>query len=85
MHSFFHSTDYIKRNVVLVQHEVGHLLGFNAQSMSYLRDGDTGKPLTDRDESGDVPDTTVECTGLLSSSFGSSSMMVPMPSSGWWR
>lgn len=81
MHSFFHSTDYIKRNVVLVQHEVGHLLGFNAQSMSYLRDGDTGKPLTDRDMSGDVPDTTVECTGLLSGGSTMVSSNIPLPSS----
>lgn len=44
-------------------HELGHVLGFNAQSLAHFRDPDTGRPLTPRDEHGDVPDGPVECTG----------------------
>ena len=44
-------------------HELGHVLGFNAQSLAHFRDPDTGRPLTPRDGRGDVPDILVECTG----------------------
>ena len=64
IHNFFHDTNYVKRNVVTMMHEVGHILGFNAQSLSMIRNPDTGEPLTPRDEMGNVPDSTVECTGV---------------------
>merc|ERR1719253_803910 len=56
---FFHNHERIERNIVTIMHEIGHILGLNAQSLANLRDPDTGKPLTPRDESGDVPDTMV--------------------------
>ncbi|KAL9188965.1 hypothetical protein ACHAXT_011455 [Thalassiosira profunda] len=64
VHDFFHNPEQIKRNVVTTIHELGHVLGFNAQSLAHFRDPDTGEPLTPRDERGDVPDKGVECTGV---------------------
>jgi leishmanolysin-like peptidase len=34
-------------------HEIGHALGFASDSLAYFRDGDTGAPLTPRDEDGE--------------------------------
>jgi len=75
-HAFFHDRDRIQKNVVTILHEMGHILGFNAQSLAHFRDGDTGEPLTPRDAFGDVPDTTVECTGVSPRS----SAEIPLPS-----
>ena len=60
----FFRDDQLKRNIVTIMHEMGHILGFNAESMAHFRDGDTGEPLTPRDGNGDVPDVKVECTGV---------------------
>jgi hypothetical protein len=64
VHDFFHDPDQIERNVVTVMHKVGHVLGFNAQSLANVRNPDTGEPLTPRDANGDVPFVSVECTGI---------------------
>jgi len=64
MHNFFHDQGQIKRNIVTVMHEIGHVLGFNAQSLANIRDPDTGEPLTPRDGNGNVPYANVECTGV---------------------
>ena len=75
--TFFHDPVQIERNVVTVMHEIGHLLGFNAQSLANVRDPDTGEPLTPRDANGDVPLGTVECTGIAPRAYSD----VPLPSS----
>lgn len=62
--AFFHNKNQIKRNIVTIMHEMGHVLGFNAESLAHFRDGDTGEPLTPRDKNGDVPDVVVECSGV---------------------
>mmetsp|Transcript_27092 Transcript_27092/g.48877 ORF Transcript_27092/g.48877 Transcript_27092/m.48877 type:complete len:1218 (-) Transcript_27092:184-3837(-) len=64
VHHFFYNQEQIKRNIVTIMHEIGHILGFNAQSLANFRDPDTGQPSTPRDEHGDVPDGKVECTGV---------------------
>ena len=65
IHYFFHDQGQMKRNIVTVMHEIGHVLGFNAQSLANIRDPDTGEPLTPRDANGNVPMTNdVECTGV---------------------
>ena len=66
----------IERNIVTIMHEIGHILGFNAQSLANIRDPDTGEPLTPRDENGDVPDSQVECTGISPRSKSE----IPLPS-----
>jgi len=63
-YNFFYNPDQIKRNIVTIMHEMGHILGFNALSLANFRDPDTGKPLTPRNEHGDVADVDVECTGV---------------------
>mmetsp|Transcript_26174 Transcript_26174/g.39626 ORF Transcript_26174/g.39626 Transcript_26174/m.39626 type:complete len:1029 (+) Transcript_26174:96-3182(+) len=52
----------IKRNIMTVIHELGHMLGFNPHAMAHFRAPD-GSPLTPRDENGDVVDQEIECTG----------------------
>jgi len=52
----------IHRNVMTLKHELGHALGFNALSMAHFRRPD-GSPYTPRTPEGDVPDSTIECTG----------------------
>ncbi|KAL3807709.1 hypothetical protein ACHAXA_005722 [Cyclostephanos tholiformis] len=77
LHDFFNDPDQIERNVVTVMHEIGHVLGFNAQSLANIRDPDTGQPLTPRDANGDVPYGAVECTGIAPRVYSD----VPLPSS----
>ncbi|KAL3805475.1 hypothetical protein ACHAW5_007147 [Stephanodiscus triporus] len=77
VHDFFHDPDQIERNVVTVMHEIGHVLGFNAQSLANVRDPDSGEPLTPRDANGDVPYSSVECTGISPRVYSD----VPLPSS----
>ena len=64
VHNFFYNQEVIKQSVVTIMHEIGHVLGFNAQSMAFFRDPLTGMPLTARNSRGDVPDSNVECTGI---------------------
>ena len=64
VHDFFYNQEVTKQSVVTIMHEIGHVLGFNAQSMAYFRDPETGMPLTARNSRGDVPDSKVECTGI---------------------
>jgi hypothetical protein len=59
--SFF-DIKHRRRNIMTLVHEIGHLLGFNALSMAHFRKPD-GTPYTPRNKDGDVPDTTIECTG----------------------
>ena len=59
--SFFDQKN-LRRNIMTLIHELGHALGFNALSMAHFRRPD-GTPYTPRDENGDIPDSTVECTG----------------------
>ena len=59
--SFFEKK-YLRRNIMTLIHELGHALGFNALSMAHFRRPD-GTPYTSRDEEGNVPERTVECTG----------------------
>ncbi|KAL7548932.1 hypothetical protein ACHAWF_012199 [Thalassiosira exigua] len=75
-HSFFHDPEQVKRNVITVMHEIGHVLGFNAHSLANFRDPDTGRPLTPRDSHGDVPDRAVTCAGLRPRTTS----MIPLPS-----
>ncbi|KAL3801074.1 hypothetical protein HJC23_002367 [Cyclotella cryptica] len=75
--TFFLDKNQIKRNIVTIMHEMGHILGFNAQSLAHFRDGDTGEPLTARDKNGDVPDIEVECTGV----HPLTKSKIPLPSS----
>uniref|UniRef100_A0A7S3Q5G9 Uncharacterized protein n=1 Tax=Chaetoceros debilis TaxID=122233 RepID=A0A7S3Q5G9_9STRA len=58
---------------VAVLHEIGHILGFNSQSLAHFRDGTTGEPITPRDENGDVVDTAVQCTGVVEMQLQTSS------------
>ncbi len=50
-----------------VLHELGHVLGFNAQSLAHFRNETTGEPLTPRDGNGDVVDRWVQCAGPVGS------------------
>jgi len=59
--SFF-DPKYLRRNIMTLIHEMGHALGFNALSMAHFRRPD-GTPYTPRDDDGDIPDSTIECTG----------------------
>jgi len=78
VHDFFHNPEQISRNVVTVMHEIGHVLGFNAQSLAYIRYPDTGLPRTPRDKEGNVPITmNVECTGVSPRVYSD----IPLPSS----
>lgn len=77
IHDFFHNPEQIRRNAVTVMHEIGHVLGFNAQSLAYIRYPDTGLPRTPRDKEGNVPITTnVECTGVSPRVYSD----IPLPS-----
>ena len=58
----FFDIKHRQRNIMTLVHEIGHALGFNALSMAHFRKPD-GTPYTLRNEDGDVPDTTIECTG----------------------
>ena len=56
--------EFLRRLAVrTIVHELGHVLGFNSQSLAHFRDPVDGAPLTPRDESGNVRDVRVECTG----------------------
>ncbi|KAL7447060.1 hypothetical protein ACHAXM_010731 [Skeletonema potamos] len=76
VHNFFYNDEEIQRSSMAAMHEIGHILGFNALSMAYFRDPDTGEPLTPRDENGDVPNVEVECTGIAPTTTS----MIPLPS-----
>lgn len=53
-----------KYGQITVLHELGHILGFNSQSLAHFRDRKTGEPITPRDPNGDVIDKRIECTGV---------------------
>ena len=71
---------HLQLTQLTVMHELGHILGFNIQSLAHFRERD-GTPRTARlpisssavsDESdqdpwvvGEVPDVNIECTGIL--------------------
>jgi len=71
---------HLQLTQLILLHEIAHVLGFNLQSLAHFRERD-GKPRTPRlpvspvaigDETdrspwlvGDVPDVSVECTGIL--------------------
>ena len=94
---FTSSTDDIKHlqlTQLTVMHELGHLLGFNLQSLAHFRERD-GKPRTPRlpasssaahdeiDQSpwvvGEVPDVNVECTGILNKRNRRRKATIPLP------
>ena len=56
-------TGNFSRSITTIMHEIGHVLGFNPQSMAHFRTQD-GEPLTKRDTTGDVLDVVVECPGV---------------------
>jgi hypothetical protein len=58
----FFDPSHRKRNILTLMHELGHALGFNSLSMAHFRRPD-GTPYTPRDENGEIPETTIECTG----------------------
>lgn len=61
---FFFKTN-TKTNIMIVLHEIGHALGFNAVSLAHFRRPD-GEPYTARDPAtGEIPITVIECTGPL--------------------
>jgi len=74
--SDFFAEKNLKMNQVTVMHELGHILGFNSNSMAYFRNRETGEPLTERVQ-GDVPDVEVNCTGVKD---GLSTAIIPLPS-----
>jgi len=81
VNNFFHDANHIKRNIVTVQHELGHILGMNIDSLGKFRNPDTGLPLTERDEEGNVPITEgVECTGTVSTSSPASNLLASLGS-----
>jgi hypothetical protein len=58
----FFDPKHLQRNIMTIIHELGHALGFNALSMAHFRRPD-GTPYTLRDDDGNIPDSTIECTG----------------------
>ena len=52
----------LQKNILVVQHELGHALGFNAISLAHFRRPD-GSPITKRNRRGEIPLTEIECTG----------------------
>jgi hypothetical protein len=59
--SFFNVSSLLT-SIMTVSHELGHILGFNQQSMAHFRRPD-GSPITPRGKDGEIPVTEVECTG----------------------
>ena len=74
----FFNDENLDRCQVTVLHEIGHILGFNSQSLAHFRDGKSGKPITPRDKQGDVIDKEVECAGTAE---GRGQAVIPLPSS----
>jgi hypothetical protein len=59
--SFFNVSTLLT-SIMTASHELGHILGFNQQSMAHFRRPD-GSPITLRGKDGEIPVTEVECTG----------------------
>lgn len=93
---WFQSNDNVEYAAKTVVHEIGHVMGFNSVSMSYMRHPIDGSPRTPRDSDGNVPFSTCTTTAsttnrnvnstpqVSSSSFKnigtSSTTMIPLPS-----
>ena len=61
----FFAGNNLQTNIMLIRHELGHALGFNAVSLAHFRRSD-GTPITERDpETGEIPLTEIECTGPI--------------------
>ena len=74
----FFKKENIETNRVTIMHEIGHILGFNSQSLAHFREKDNGKPLTEREKIyGDVKDVKVECAGVAK---GRGEAFIPLPS-----
>ena len=55
----------LQANIMLIRHELGHALGFNAVSLAHFRRSD-GTPITERDpKTGEIPLSEIECTGPI--------------------
>jgi len=74
--SFFHPSQRLF-NIKATMHEIGHVLGFNAQSLAHFHHFD-GTPRTPRDERGDVRDVEVQCTGPVSNGHPGKAT-IPLP------
>ena len=72
----FFKTESHDINHKTIMHEMGHILGFNSNSLAHFRDRRTGSPLTKRVED-DVPDVEIECTGIDN---GRRNDTIPLPS-----
>jgi hypothetical protein len=75
--STFFEPQMSRLNLGTIIHELGHILGFNSQSLAHFRDRETGEPLTPRDMNGDVIDVQIECSGI---SDASRMATIPLPS-----
>jgi hypothetical protein len=57
----------LRTNIMVISHELGHVLGFNAVSLAHFRRPD-GTPYTDRDHiTGEIPIVEINCTGPVGS------------------
>lgn len=73
----FFAEERQESNIMVVLHELGHALGFNAVSLAHFRATD-GSPLTARDPvTGDIPLTDVQCTGPVDEAI---TLQLPVPS-----
>lgn len=62
----FFANASVSTNIMVVLHEIGHALGFNAVSLAHFRRPD-GTPFTERDPTtGEVPLVEINCTGPVS-------------------
>lgn len=59
----FFASENVPTNIMIVLHELGHALGFNAVSLAHFR-RPNGTAYTERDpNTGEIPITEIECTG----------------------
>ena len=74
INELFFSEENLQQNILATIHELAHILGLNSQSLAHFRDK-FGFPLTPRDESGNVIEKKIRCTGV-----NEKEMSIPLPS-----